>query len=106
MLGVGGAAAVAGKHHLAAGAEALFERLRNGEHGGAKFGIAGRMREHVERTAEMRGSDIVVRHYAIRMRGCAAGLVAAGATARKASQASAASTRATIRSAGISRMQR
>ena len=62
MLGVGGAAAVAGKHHLAAGAQAAFDRLRDGEHGGAKLGVAGRAGEHVERTAEMRGGDIVVRH--------------------------------------------
>jgi hypothetical protein len=64
--------------------------------------------KHVERAAKMRGGDIVVRHCSTRMRGMRRRLVAAGAAARKASQADerAASTAATTGSAGISRMQR
>src|SRR5207244_11464409 len=60
MLRVGRAAAVAGEHHLVAGAKRRFHRMRDREHGDAELIVIGRALEHVERAPEMRGNGFGV----------------------------------------------
>jgi len=59
MLGIGGAAAVAGEQELAAAAEAARNRFRNGVDRTAQLHIARRAVERLARPAEMRHDHVI-----------------------------------------------
>ena len=61
MLGVGGAAAIAGQHQLAAVAKRLRDPLGNGRDRGQQVAVAGCLRQGGLRGFEMRG-DVIGAH--------------------------------------------
>jgi hypothetical protein len=59
MLGVGGTAAVARKHKLAAAAESLRNGFGDGENGGAQFLVTGGAIKRLAGSAKMRRDHVV-----------------------------------------------